>query len=115
MSSRFDLYDQDVEATWTDSSISKHTIGATLRKEAEMAENGGGMYYSGWALSERADAIEDLMRENEKLREFAKYAIYCAEGDLRCEGCPLRDKSNTAHVICHMHRIARELGIEVEA
>lgn len=61
-----------------------------------------------------ADMAQSLESENTKLRELAKYAIYCAEGDLRCEGCPLRDNSNTEHVICGMHRIAHELGIEVD-
>jgi hypothetical protein len=66
-------------------------------------------------LAEWLEELKRLEEKNAKLREFAKYAIYCAEGDLKCEGCLLRDKSNTEQVICGMHRIARELGIEVEA
>lgn len=42
--------------------------------------------------------------ENEKLRELAKYAILCSEGDVRCVACPYhkgyRQLRNLQHASC---------------
>lgn len=51
--------------------------------------------------------------ENAKLRELAKYAILCSEGDARCLDCPYHDKAAEPHIICMMRKAARELGVEV--
>lgn len=56
-----------------------------------------------------------LKAENAELRDLAKYAILCSEGDALCEGCPYHDKSQEPHIICTMRKAVRELGVELPA
>ena len=53
-----------------------------------------------------------LVDENESLRELAKYAILCSEGDLRCIACPYHYEANSL-MTCDMRAEAIKLGIEV--
>lgn len=55
---------------------------------------------------------EKLKAENAELRDLAKYAILCSEGDALCEGCPYHTTED-GHIICTMRTAAAELGIEV--
>lgn len=55
----------------------------------------------------------ELIDDNEKIRDLAKYAILCSEGDALCEGCPYHTTED-GHIVCTMRKAAAELGIEVK-
>lgn len=58
--------------------------------------------------------VRKLEAENTKLRELAKYAILCSEGDIRCVACPYHETSDGC-IVCNIHSAANGLGIEVTA
>ena len=57
-------------------------------------------------------AITELASDNDRLRELAKYAILCSEGDALCEGCPYHTTED-GHIVCTIRKAAAELRIEV--
>lgn len=53
-----------------------------------------------------------LIDEIMKLRDLAKYAILCSEGDVRCEACPYHDEVNSL-MTCKIRADAIKLGVEL--
>lgn len=58
--------------------------------------------------------VADMLDENAKLRELARYALRCATGEVDCASCPYGEPTKWG-AICKAETAARELGIEVDA
>lgn len=88
-----------------------------LRKDAKLAMDDGGMFYSGECLSRMADAAESIEAENAKLRELASILRYCMQVNADCDGCKLNGaKGEFVHdplLACDgLHDRMRELGVD---
>lgn len=56
----------------------------------------------------------ELIDDNEKIRDLAKYAILCSEGDVLCVACPYH-KDTDSYVTCSMRAAAIDLDVELPA
>lgn len=81
--------------------------------KAENAELRADLQASEHVINQIANAGFEANSENEKLRDLAKYAIICSEGDALCEGCPYHTTED-GHIVCTIRKAAAELGVEIE-
>lgn len=88
-----------------------HDLTYSCESRTEMCERVVDMEAELERMCEQARKVHD---ECERLRVLAKYTLLCSEGDVRCEGCPLRDVSaKRSHVVCGARHVARKLGVEL--
>ena len=97
------------------------SIAEDLRRDADDALNGGGMYYSGEYLSDITKKVEAIVAENEKLRELVTEQRRLAQMRLTNAVNAYWAGSKTPEqfdalmkVTARVNRLSEELGIEVD-